>query len=165
MCSCMHACMETHPCAHACMETHPTASSSHAGLQLHLDSGPLFRFGAFHFEGLRQVRPDAVMALRNVRPGDPLLEQALLNYQDRLVRTGLFDTVAVTYDPDPQQAAATPIQVRVRERILQQATVGVGVSDLSGPRVTTSPQVMSGATSSGQQVCTGNRPRSTSVPS
>ncbi|MCK6423522.1 MAG: BamA/TamA family outer membrane protein [Burkholderiaceae bacterium] len=107
-----------------------------ADLQLHLDSGPLFRFGAFHFEGLRQVRLDAVLALRNVRAGDPLLEQALLNYQDRLVRTGLFDTVAVTYDPDPQQAAATPIQVRVRERMLQQATVGVGVSDLSGPRVT-----------------------------
>ena len=34
-----------------------------------------------------------------------------------------------------------------------------------GPRVITSPQVMSGPASSGQQVCTGSRPRSTSGPS
>src|SRR5688572_12614425 len=34
-----------------------------------------------------------------------------------------------------------------------------------GPRVTVSPHVMSGATSPGQQVCTGSRPRSTSEPS
>ncbi len=34
-----------------------------------------------------------------------------------------------------------------------------------GPRVTVSPQVMSGATSPGQQVWTGSRPRSTSAPS
>src|SRR5437667_3738077 len=37
--------------------------------------------------------------------------------------------------------------------------------DLSGPRVTVKPQVMSGATSPGQQVCTGKRDRSTSEPS
>jgi hypothetical protein len=37
--------------------------------------------------------------------------------------------------------------------------------DLFGPRVMTSPQVMSGATSPGQQCCTGRRARSTSAPS
>ena len=35
----------------------------------------------------------------------------------------------------------------------------------SGPRVTVRPQVISGETSSGQQVCTGSRARSTSSPS
>ena len=36
---------------------------------------------------------------------------------------------------------------------------------MCGPRVTVSPQVISGPTSSGQQVCTGRRARSTSSPS
>jgi translocation and assembly module TamA len=112
------------------------AQAHQAKLQLDVASGPLFRFGSFSFEGLSQVRLDAVLALRNVATGEPLREQALLNYQDRLVKTGLFDTVAVTYDPDPELAPATPILVRVRERSLQQATTGVGISDLSGPRVT-----------------------------
>ncbi|WP_251972639.1 autotransporter assembly complex protein TamA [Sphaerotilus microaerophilus] len=112
------------------------AQAHQAKLQLDVASGPLFRFGSFSFEGLSQVRLDAVLALRNVATGEPLREQALLNYQDRLVKTGLFDTVAVTYDPDPELAQATPILVRVRERSLQQATTGVGISDLSGPRVT-----------------------------
>ncbi|HMX12247.1 MAG TPA: BamA/TamA family outer membrane protein [Burkholderiaceae bacterium] len=107
-----------------------------AMLTLRLHSGPLFRFGAFHFEGLEHVRMASLLALRNVPEGAPLREQSLLNYQDRLVKTGLFDTVAVTYDPDPDQASAVPILIRVRERALQQATVGVGTSDLSGPRVT-----------------------------
>ncbi len=34
-----------------------------------------------------------------------------------------------------------------------------------GPRVTTSPHVISGPTSPGQQVCTGSAPRSTCAPS
>lgn len=112
------------------------ADRQRADLQLTLNSGPLFRFGALNFEGLDHVRLDAVMALRNFTPGAALREQVLLNYQDRLVKTGLFDTITVTYEPDPELAAATPVLVRVRERQMQQATVGVGISDLSGPRVT-----------------------------
>lgn len=107
-----------------------------AQLFLVADSGPLFRFGEPHFEGLDYVKPDALRAVLNFSVGEPLREKALLDYQDRLVKTGLFNTVSVTIDPDPATADATPVSVRVRERDRLQTTFGVGVSDNTGPRAT-----------------------------
>lgn len=112
------------------------ARDARADLFLVADSGPLYRFGEVRFEGLDHVRPDAVMALRTFETGQPLREQRLLDFQDRLVRSALFDSVSIQFEPDPAQADAMPVTVRVRERSLQQATLGVGVSDTSGPRVT-----------------------------
>lgn len=107
-----------------------------AKLFLVADSGPLFRFGEPRFEGLEHVRPDALRAVLNFAVGEPLREKALLDYQDRLVKTGLFNTVSVTIDPDAATADATPVHVRVRERDRLQTTFGVGVSDNTGPRAT-----------------------------
>ncbi|WP_242615639.1 autotransporter assembly complex protein TamA [Sphaerotilus mobilis] len=107
-----------------------------ADLFVVLDSGPRFRFGELRYEGLDHVRPDAVQALVNFEAGEPLKEQTLLDFQDRLVKSGLFDNVSVLYEPDPEQADAMPVTVRVSEQSLQQATFGVGASDLSGPRIT-----------------------------
>lgn len=107
-----------------------------ARLYVVADSGPLFRFGALRFEGLDHVRPAALEALLTFDEGESLREKPLLDYQDRLVKSGLFDAVAVEFDPDPAHAAATPITVRVTERSLQQATFGIGMSDATGPRVT-----------------------------
>lgn len=112
------------------------AAGGAARLFLVVDSGPLYRFGEVRFEGLDHVRADAVEALRPFDTGQPLREQALLDYQDRLVKSALFDTVAIHLEPDPAQADAMPIVVRVRERSLQQATFGIGVSDNTGPRLT-----------------------------
>ncbi len=107
-----------------------------ARLFLVADSGPLYRFGEPVFEGLDHVRPDALRAVLSFTTGEPLREKALLDYQDRLVKTGLFETVAVTIDPVPEQAQAVPVRVRVRERDRLQTTFGVGVSDNTGPRAT-----------------------------
>ncbi|MDP4302066.1 autotransporter assembly complex protein TamA [Leptothrix discophora] len=107
-----------------------------ADLFVVVDSGPRFRFGTLRFEGLDHVRPDAITALLNFETGEPLREQTLLDFQDRLVKSSLFDNVSVLYDPDPEQAGAMPVTVRVSEQSMQQATFGVGASDLSGPRIT-----------------------------
>lgn len=112
------------------------AGANAARLFVVVDSGPLYRFGAVNIEGLDHVRADAVEALRPFEAGQPLREQALLDYQDRLVKSALFDAVSIHLEPDPAQADAMPVLVRVRERSLQQATVGLGVSDNTGPRVT-----------------------------
>jgi translocation and assembly module TamA len=42
----------------------------------------------------------------------------------------------IDIDPDPARAAATPVTVRVKELPLQSATVGVGYSANTGPRLT-----------------------------
>ncbi|MDZ7858178.1 autotransporter assembly complex protein TamA [Sphaerotilus sp.] len=107
-----------------------------ATLFLVADSGPLYRFGAVEVSGLDHVDADTVRALQTFTAGEPLREQALLDYQDRLVKSALFDSVAIEMEPDPAQAGAMPVVVRVRERSLQQATLGLGVSDNTGPRVT-----------------------------
>lgn len=112
------------------------AAQAQARLFLVADSGPLYRFGEIRYEGLDHVRVDAVQALENFAPGDPLREQTLQEFQARLGRSSLFDTVAVQMEPDPALAEAMPVTVRLRERPLQQATLGLGVSDASGPRIT-----------------------------
>jgi len=112
------------------------ARQAQARLFLVADSGPLYRFGEIRYEGLDHVPLDAVQALENFAPGAPLREPTLQEFQARLTRSALFDTVAVQMEPDPELAAAMPVTVRLRERPLQQATFGVGVSDSTGPRVT-----------------------------
>lgn len=107
-----------------------------AALFLVADSGPLFRFGEVRFEGLGHVDVDAVRALETFSPGMPMREQLMLDYQERLVKSSLFDTVSVQMDPDPTQADAMPLTVKLRERQMQQATLGLGVSDNTGPRIT-----------------------------
>ncbi|WP_293995343.1 autotransporter assembly complex protein TamA [Sphaerotilus sp.] len=112
------------------------ATEDRATLFLVADSGPLYRFGAVEVTGLGHVDAASVRALQTFSDGQPLREQALLDYQDRLVKSALFDSVVIEMEPDPALAAAMPVVVRVRERSLQQATLGLGVSDNTGPRIT-----------------------------
>lgn len=126
------------------------ADTNEVQLFLFVDSGPRLYVGETRYEGLRHVDPPAVAALRTFHTGEPAREQPLQDTQDRLVRTNLFDTVAVTIAQQtfegPDGGPATldtsaerldvPIEIRVREKAMQQATVGVGVSDITGPRVT-----------------------------
>lgn len=112
------------------------AVEDRAALFLVADSGPLYRFGAVQVTGLDHVDAEAVQALQTFSAGQPLREQALLDYQDRLVKSALFDSVAIEMEPDPALADAMPVVVKVRERSLQQATLGLGISDNTGPRVT-----------------------------
>lgn len=100
------------------------------------DTGPLFRAGPLHVEGLVHHDEPLVRALAGWAPGTPLTETRLLDYQDRLVKTGLFDQVSVTLEPEPTQAGAATVHVLLKEARLQSASVAVGVSANSGPRTT-----------------------------
>ena len=101
-----------------------------------VDSGPLFRAGPIEVEGLVHHEAERVRALAGFGPGTPLTEARLLDYQERLVKTGLFDQVAVTLDPDPGRAGQARLRVLLKESRLQAATVAVGISANSGPRTT-----------------------------
>lgn len=110
------------------------ADAARATLALQADSGPLFRTGALLIEGLQRQDAASARNLADFTPGTPATESLLLDYQERLQRSGLFDRVSVTLDPDPAQAAAAPVTVRLSEAPLQQATTGVGISANSGAR-------------------------------
>lgn len=99
------------------------------------DSGPAYRFGPIEIEGLSRYEAPGVLNLAPFAEGQPYNEQQMLDYQERVARMGLFDSVSVSIEPDVSRADAIPVKVRVREMQAQQATVGVGVSADSGPRV------------------------------
>jgi translocation and assembly module TamA len=107
-----------------------------ARLQGTVDSGPLFLAGPLDIEGLSRQDAATVRNLAGFGPGTPLTETLLLDYQDRLQKAGLFDGVSVSFNPLPEQAAAAPVNVRLHELPLQQATVGVGASTDTGARAT-----------------------------
>ena len=103
-------------------------------LFLVVDSGPLFRFGGLIIDGLTVQDESTVMNLAATRLGTPVTETLLLDFQDRLQKSGLFDSISVTLDADPARADAARVQVRVGEAPLQVYTFGLGFSANSGAR-------------------------------
>src|SRR5690606_24727133 len=67
------------------------------------DSGPLYRYGGLQIDGLVVHEAETVRNLAATEPGAPVTEALLLDFQDRLVKSGLFESVNVTLDPDPAQ--------------------------------------------------------------
>lgn len=112
------------------------AERAQVALHITLDSGPLFRGGKVDVTGLKQQDAATVRHLSGFPPGTPLTERRLVDYQERLLRSGLYEQVSVSADPDPAQAAAATVRVRVTETALQQATFGLGYSDNTGLRAT-----------------------------
>jgi len=129
------------------------AENNAAELELVLDSGPLYRLGELRIEGLKNQPRAAIERLAGYRVGQPYTERALLDFQERLVKTTLFDSVNVNIRPelDPPSATAapaedgasapaaggitTPVWVDVREAPRQQLTASVGLSTTNGPRL------------------------------
>ncbi|HSM21956.1 MAG TPA: BamA/TamA family outer membrane protein, partial [Rubrivivax sp.] len=99
------------------------------------ESGPLFRYGELRIEGLVAHDAETVAHLANTPRGTPVTETLLLDFQERLIKSGLFENVNVTLDPDPARADEARIVARLREGPLQVYTFGVGVSSNNGPRV------------------------------
>ena len=98
------------------------------------DSGPLFRYGQLQIEGLVEHDVQTVRNLVAAPRGAPVTETLILDFQDRLAKSGLFESVNVTLDPDPAQAAEARIVAQLRESPLQVYTFGVGFSSNNGPR-------------------------------
>lgn len=115
---------------------HVDAKLHEANLALEVDSGPLFLLGELHIEGLKRYSEAGVRNVADFTPGTPYSEKRLFDYQERLGKLGLFNSVSVEIDPDPSKAAAVPVRVRVTEQSLQQAVAGVGFSDNTRERVT-----------------------------
>jgi translocation and assembly module TamA len=62
------------------------------------DSGPLFRRGPVAIEGLSRHDARTVLNLLAIPEGQPVTETGLLDAQDRLQKSGLFERIAVVLD-------------------------------------------------------------------
>ncbi len=98
------------------------------------DSGPLFRYGELQVEGLATHEPGTVAHLLDTPRGAPVTEALLLDFQERLQKAGLFESVNVALDPDAERAGHARITARLRESPLQAYTFGLGVSANTGAR-------------------------------
>ncbi len=112
------------------------ADENLARLKVDYDSGPLFLYGETLVSGLVRLPRSVVTNLSSLRPGQPYVQKQMLDFQDRLLGSGLFDSATVQIEPDPALAEAVPVQIRLRERAMQTLVLGLGYSTLSGPRAT-----------------------------
>ena len=128
---------EGYPAARAGETTaHVDAKTNEATLAVELDSGPLFILGELHIEGLKRYSEQGIRNVADFGPGTPYSEKRLYDYQERLLKLGLFNSVTVGIEPDESRAKAVPVMVRVTEQSLQQAVAGVGFSDNTRERLT-----------------------------
>lgn len=112
------------------------AATQRADLSATVASGPLYRTGKLRIEGLRHHDAQTVRNLAVFGSGVPATEERLLDVQERLQKSDLFDRATVTLAPDPNDPEATPVIVRLGERKLQDATAGLGYSANVGARAT-----------------------------
>ncbi|MDO9003052.1 MAG: BamA/TamA family outer membrane protein [Aquabacterium sp.] len=111
------------------------AQNRTAALFVVADSGPIFHFGDIYIEGLKAQPASAILNLAPFAKGEVYREQSLLDFQERVQKLNLFDSVFINMAQDQSQADGAPVTVQVHELPLQQATVGVGVSSDTGPRI------------------------------
>ena len=106
-----------------------------ADLTLTVDSGPAFHYGELEIRGNQRYPVSIIRHLSPAKPGKPVRQQDLLDYQTALETSGYFAQASVRIDPDPALAAAVPVQVEVVERPEKQFSVGAGYSTDTGARV------------------------------
>jgi translocation and assembly module TamA len=113
-----------------------TRAEQRASLLAQAESGPLFHLGPLRVEGLQRYPERTVTHLVDLSPGTPYTERRLLEAQDRLRQSALFEGAVLEMDIDPAVADAAPVTVRLREHPLQNATLGLGYSTDTGYRAT-----------------------------
>ncbi|KAB2318229.1 outer membrane protein assembly factor [Betaproteobacteria bacterium SCN1] len=106
-----------------------------ADLDVTVDSGPAFFYGQPRIVGVERYPESIARHLNPARPGQPVRQQDLLDYQAALESSGYFSQAVVRIDPDPAQAAAAPLVVEVTERPEKLLSLGAGVSTDTGARV------------------------------
>ncbi|MEJ6006894.1 BamA/TamA family outer membrane protein [Paucibacter sp. AS339] len=114
------------------------AESNSVELALTLESGPLFRLGEIQITGLNHQPASVVERLAGFVPGEPYSERKMLDFQERLLKTTLFDTANVDIRPEgesPDHAASSTVYVQVKEAPRQQVTLSLGFDTASGPRI------------------------------
>ncbi|HEV7574572.1 MAG TPA: BamA/TamA family outer membrane protein [Caldimonas sp.] len=105
-----------------------------AALSVSVEPGPLYHVGPIRIEGTHRYDEAAIRRLASFPPGTEYSEKQLLDFQERILKLGLFEGASVELDATGPPEAA-PVLVKVKEQSQHQATVGVGYSANTGPRI------------------------------
>ena len=74
------------------------AATNRVALTGRIDSGPLYRTGPLRIQGLNHHDEQTVRNIANFPPGKPATEELLLDFQERLQASSLFDRATVSLD-------------------------------------------------------------------
>jgi translocation and assembly module TamA len=111
-----------------------------ADLTVTVQRGAPHAFGALRVEGAERYPADVAARLWPRGVGDPYRLKDLLDYQEQLQRSGLFDAAVVEVErdddatPGPQQLVVVPVVVKLREKPKQAILLSVGYSANNGQR-------------------------------
>ena len=117
------------------------ADRHRAALTLSLESGPPYRFGILHVEGLSRYSPSLVARYNTgLTPGAPYSEAILRDLQSTLENTPYFSTVLVKPDlaaseAQPDGSRMAPVTVSLREEAPHRVGLGAGISSNTGLRL------------------------------
>jgi translocation and assembly module TamA len=103
-------------------------------LNVTVNSGPEVYFGELQISGLERYSKDVVANLSPIKPGKPYDQEALLEYQTRLIDTGYFGSAFVNLARNPADPARAPIEVSVAETPSRKLGFGIGFSTNTGAR-------------------------------
>jgi translocation and assembly module TamA len=108
--------------------------------EITVDAGPAARFGPLHISGLDRVDPAYIDRIARWTPGEPYDIRKVERLRTRLVRTGLFDSVALegsrpgttttteAKKAPPPTSDVVPIDFAVVERAPRSVSLGVTYS-------------------------------------
>lgn len=115
------------------------ADDNQVDIAVTLESGPLFTLGELTVEGLKHQPEESVRRLAGYQLHQPYNEKLLLDFQERLVGTQLFDSASVEIQPEAvtpppgAESVEVPVTVKIREAARQQVTLGLGYQTVDGP--------------------------------
>jgi translocation and assembly module TamA len=113
------------------------AERAQVHLSVHIETGPVFTLGEIRVVGLQRFETAWVQQLvsaAGLEPGQAHSQGVLQAAQQRLARSGYFDSVTVHIDPQgPAQGA--PVVVSVREARVGRLVLGIGASTDNGTRL------------------------------
>ncbi len=106
-----------------------------AGIRLHLDTGPHYRFGEIRFF---QDQLDEAFLRRylDFGQGDPFSHARLLALQSKLINSEYFSKVEVRILRNQAKDRQVPIEVRLSPNKRNRYRAGFGLSTDTGPRIT-----------------------------
>jgi translocation and assembly module TamA len=105
-----------------------------AVLEVVLDSGSPFVFGATTITGLKRYPSIIVERLNPIKPGSAYSQSKLLDFQARLQDSPYFSSAQASAEIDPARPDAVPVRVDVTERPSRKIGFGIGASTNTGAR-------------------------------
>jgi translocation and assembly module TamA len=104
--------------------------------ELTLAPGPRLSYGPVTVSGARDVRPDRISRIADLRPGRTFDPEEIETAARRLQRTGAFRSVAVVEAEEIGPDATLPLTIQVVERLPRRFGVGAEVETSEGVGLT-----------------------------